>query len=102
LLIENLMDLGSSGMFPTPRQRIRDHTLRQFLPKLKIVDKDIGLALYCDLCRSLMVAISRDRFNVKKTSCPIPRLFKTSKVVSRNRTILTFFKGKRCCRHVVS
>jgi hypothetical protein len=46
LLIENLLDHGSSGMFPTPRQRIRDHTLRKFLPKLKIMDKDIGLALY--------------------------------------------------------
>jgi hypothetical protein len=60
------MDHGTSGMFPTLRQRIRDHTLRQFLSKLKIMDKDVGLALYRDLCRSLMITISRDRFNVKK------------------------------------
>jgi hypothetical protein len=60
------MDHGSSGMFPTPRQRIRDHTLRQFLPKFKIMDKEMGLALYSDLYRSLTIRISRDRFNVKK------------------------------------
>jgi hypothetical protein len=56
---------GSSGMFRTLRERIRDHTLRQFLPNLKIRDKDIGLA-YRNLCRSLTITISRDRFNVKK------------------------------------
>jgi hypothetical protein len=49
------------GMFPTPRQTFRDHTLRQFLPKLKIMDKDIGLALYRDLCQSLTFPISRDK-----------------------------------------
>jgi hypothetical protein len=30
------------------------------------MDKDIDLALYHDLCRSLSITISRDRFNEKK------------------------------------
>jgi hypothetical protein len=50
------------GLFP----RFRDHTLRKFLPKLKMMDKDIDLALYRNLCRSLSITISRDCFNVKK------------------------------------
>jgi hypothetical protein len=45
------------GMFPTLRHRFRDHTLRQFLPKLKIMDKDIGLALYRNRCRSQSLGI---------------------------------------------
>jgi hypothetical protein len=44
--IETFME--NPGLFPTPRQRFRDHTLRKFLPKLKIMNKDIGLALYRD------------------------------------------------------
>jgi hypothetical protein len=36
----------SPGLFPTLRQRFRDHTLRKFLPKFKIMDKDIDLALF--------------------------------------------------------
>jgi hypothetical protein len=55
------------------------------------MDKDKDLALYSDLCRSLTITIYGDRFNVKKTSRPILRLFQRSKVVSINRTILTFF-----------
>jgi hypothetical protein len=58
------MDHVSSGMFPTPRKRIRDNTWRKYSPKLKIMYKEMGLALYGD--RSLMIRISKDRFNVKK------------------------------------
>jgi hypothetical protein len=43
------MDHISSGMFPTPRKRIREHTRRKFLTKLKIMYKEMGLALYRDL-----------------------------------------------------
>jgi hypothetical protein len=60
------MDHFSSGMFPTPRKRIRDYTWRKFLPKLKIMYKEMGLALYRDLYRSLAIRISKDCFNVKK------------------------------------
>jgi hypothetical protein len=56
---------GRSFLFPTLRQRFRDPILRKFVPKLKIMGKDIDLALYRDLCRSLSITISRDRFNVK-------------------------------------
>ncbi len=66
------------------------------------MDKDKDLAHYRDLCRSLSITISRNRFNVKKASRPIPQLFQRSKVVSINRTILPFFQGKQCCRHVMS
>jgi len=49
------------GMFPTLRQRFRDHTLRQFLPKLKITDKDIivlpSTAIFVDRCRSRSLGI---------------------------------------------
>jgi hypothetical protein len=62
LLIESYMDHISSGMFPTPRKRIREHTWR----KLKIMYKEMGLALYRDLYRSLTIRISKDCFNVKK------------------------------------
>jgi hypothetical protein len=86
------------GMFPTPRQRFRDHTLRQFLPKLKIMDKDIGLALYPDLCQSLSIAISRDRFNVKKYCSLYLKFSKGSKQKLHDPTL---FYGKRCRRHVV-
>jgi len=41
-----LIDHISSGMFPTPRNGIREHTWRKFLTKLKIMYKEIGLALY--------------------------------------------------------
>jgi hypothetical protein len=34
-----LIDHISSGMFPKPRKRIREHTWRQFLTKLKIMYK---------------------------------------------------------------
>jgi hypothetical protein len=64
VFIENFME-HVSWTVPTLRQRFRNHTLRNFLPKLKIMDKDIDLALYCDLCRSLSITISRDCFNVK-------------------------------------
>jgi hypothetical protein len=40
----------SPGLFPMLRQRFREHTLIKFLPKLKIMDKDIDIALYGDLC----------------------------------------------------
>jgi hypothetical protein len=72
------------GLFPTLRQRFRDPTLRRFLPKFKIIDKDIDLALYRDLCRSLSITISRDRFNVKNHLA-------LYLVVSINSTILPFF-----------
>jgi hypothetical protein len=71
--IENFLE--HPGLFPTPRQRFRDHTLRKFLPKLKMMDKDIDLALYRDLCRSLSITISRDRFNVKKNITPYTLTF---------------------------
>jgi hypothetical protein len=61
-----LIDHISSGMFPTPRKRIREYTWRQFFTKLKIMYKEMGLALYRDLYRSLTIRISKDRFNVKK------------------------------------
>jgi hypothetical protein len=38
--------LPGPGMIPTLRQRARDSTLRKFLLKLKIIDKDIDLTLY--------------------------------------------------------
>jgi hypothetical protein len=60
-----LIDHISSGMFTTPRKRIREHTWRKFLTQLKIMYKEMGLALYHDLYRSLMVRISKDCFNVK-------------------------------------
>jgi hypothetical protein len=66
LLIENFVDHVSSGMFPMPRKRIRDHTWNIFLTKLKMMYKEMGLALYRDLYRSLTIRISKDRFNVKK------------------------------------
>jgi hypothetical protein len=66
------------------------------------MDKDMDLALYRDLYRSLLIRISRDRFNVKKTSRPIPRLLQRSNVVSSNRAILPLFLGKRYRRPVVS
>jgi hypothetical protein len=55
-------------MFPTPRKRIREHTWRKFLTKLKIMYKEMGLALSRDLYPSLTIRISKDHFNVKKTS----------------------------------
>jgi hypothetical protein len=54
------------GLVPTVRQRVRDPTLRKFLSKLKIMDKYTDHALYRDRCRSLLVTISRNHFNVKK------------------------------------
>ncbi len=66
LCLLRTMDHVSSGMFPTPRKRIRDHTWRKFLLKFKIMYKEMGLALYRDLYGSLMIRISKDRFNVKK------------------------------------
>jgi hypothetical protein len=47
--------------FPCP-----DRHSETKLAKLKIMDKDMGLALYRDLYQSLTITISRDRFNVKK------------------------------------
>jgi hypothetical protein len=81
-----LIDHISSGMFPMPRKRIREEDI---LTKLKIMYKIMGLALYRDLYRLLMIRISKDRFNVK--SRPIPRLFQRSKeksVTSRSYTFL--------------
>ncbi len=49
-----------------PRKRIREHTWRKFLTKLKIMYKEMGLALYRNLYQSLTIRISKDRFNVKK------------------------------------
>jgi hypothetical protein len=86
----------------TEIQRPHMEEMRKFFQKLKIMDKDIDLALYHDLCRSLSITISRDRFNVKKTSRHISQLFQRSKVVSSYHTILPFFYGKRRRRHVVS
>jgi hypothetical protein len=60
------MDHISPGMFPTPRKRIREHTWRKFVGKLKIMYKEMGLALYRDLYQSPTIRISKDRFNVKK------------------------------------
>jgi hypothetical protein len=53
-------------MFPTPRKRIREHTWRKFLTKLKIMFKEMGLALYHDLYHSLTIRISKDPFTEKK------------------------------------
>jgi len=53
-----LIDHVSSGMFPTPRKRIRDHTWRKFLPTLKIVSKEINGS--CPLPRSLLIADNQD------------------------------------------
>jgi hypothetical protein len=53
LLTESYMDHISSGMFPTPRKRIREHTWRKFFTKLKIMYNEMGLALYRDLYRML-------------------------------------------------
>jgi hypothetical protein len=61
-----LIDHISSGMFPKPRKRIREHTWRKFLTKLKIMHEEMGLALYRDIYRSLTIRISKDCFNVKK------------------------------------
>ncbi len=75
---KNIVPSTPTPGFPTPRQTFRDHTLRQFLPKLKIMDKDIGLALYRDLCQSLtLFPISRDQifhFNEKNIMPSTPYL----------------------------
>ncbi len=60
-----LIDHISSGMFPTPRKKIRENTWRKFLTKLKMMYKEIGFALYRDLYLSLTIRISKDCFNVK-------------------------------------
>jgi hypothetical protein len=52
----------------------------------------MGLALYRDLYRSLTIRISKDRFNVKKTLRPKPRLFQSSKEVSVNHSIRVSFE----------
>jgi hypothetical protein len=70
----------SPGLFLTLRQRFRDHTFRKFLPKLKIMDKDIDLALYRDPYRSLSITISRNCFHVKKHSALYLDIFQRSKV----------------------
>jgi hypothetical protein len=87
-----LIDHISSWMFPTPRKRIREHTWRKFLTNLKTMYKEIGLALYRDLYRSLTIRISEDCFNVKKkkTSRLIPRLFQWSKEKSVTFRSYTF------------
>ncbi len=69
-----LIDHISSGMFPTPRKRIREHIWRKFSTKLKIKYKEMGLALYRDLYRLLTIRISKGRFNV--TSPPLMRSHK--------------------------
>jgi hypothetical protein len=56
-----LIDHISSGIFPTPRKRIREHKWRKYLTKLKIVYKIV----YRDLYRSLTIRTSKDPFNVK-------------------------------------
>ncbi len=90
VLIENFMEHASWTVSHAQKEIQRPH-MEIFLPKLKILDKDIDLAIYRYLCRSLSITISRDHFNVKKTPRPIPRLFQRSKVVSSNRTTLPFF-----------
>jgi hypothetical protein len=68
LLIENFMEHVSWTVSHAQTEIQKPHMeeMRKFLPKLKIMDKDIDLALYRDLCRSLSITIYRDRFNVKK------------------------------------
>ncbi len=53
--IETFME--HPGLFPAPRQRFRDHKLRKFLPKLKMMDKDIDLA---PLPQSLSIAVNHN------------------------------------------
>ncbi len=91
MLIENYMDHVSSGMFPTHRKRIRDHTWRIFLTKLKMMYKEMGLALYCNLYRSLTIRISKDCFSVKKHHALDHDFSKRSKEVSLKLAILHFF-----------
>jgi hypothetical protein len=55
LLKDPAIDHIPSGMFPMPRKRIREHTWRKFLTKIKIMYKEMGLALYRDLYRSLTI-----------------------------------------------
>jgi hypothetical protein len=55
--------------------------------------KETGLALYRHLYRLLTIRISKDRFNVKKTLRPIPRLFQRSKEIGVTSRSYTFFKG---------
>jgi hypothetical protein len=55
-----LIDHISSGMFPTPRKRIREHTWRKFLTKLKIMFKEMSLVLYRNLYRLLTIRIFKD------------------------------------------
>jgi hypothetical protein len=66
-LIENFMEHASWTVYHAQTEIQRPHidTFRKFLSKLKIRDRDIDLSLYRDLCRSLSITISRDRFNVK-------------------------------------
>ncbi len=54
--------------------------------------KEMDFALYRDLYRSLTIRIAKDRFNVKKTLWPIPRLFQRSKEISVTSRSYSFFK----------
>jgi hypothetical protein len=47
------------------KENQRPH-MEEILPKLKIMYKKMGLALYRDLYQSLTIRISKDHFNVKK------------------------------------
>jgi len=60
LLIENFMKHVSWTVSHAQTEIQRPHMeeMRKFLPKLKIMDKDIEFALYRDLCRSLLITIS--------------------------------------------
>jgi hypothetical protein len=91
-----LIDHISSGMFPTPRKRNREYTWRKFLTKLKIMYKEMGLALYSDLHRLLTIRIFKDRFNVKKHCGLEPRLFQRSKEKSVTSRSYTFLNCQRC------
>ncbi len=66
------MDHGSSGMFPTPGKRIRDHTFEAIFTKIKNYGQGYGS---CPLPRPLSIADDQDllrSFQCKKTSRPIP------------------------------
>jgi hypothetical protein len=49
VLIENFMEHVSWTVSPAQTKIQRPH-IEKILPILKIMDKDIDLALYCDLC----------------------------------------------------
>ncbi len=65
MLIENFMEHRSWTVSHSQTEIQRPH-IEKIFTKIQIMNKDIDLALYCDLCPSLSTTISWDRFNVKK------------------------------------